>query len=91
MGIRRTEEFRSEAVRIALTSGLSHKQVAADLAIGVYTLGKWITRNNHTDLMSGPHHDKDKELARLRKENKTWSEDRAILKKATAFFASPRV
>ena len=31
MGIGRTEEFRSEAVRIALTSGLSHKQVAADL------------------------------------------------------------
>ena len=27
MGIGRTEEFRSEAVRIALTSGLSHKQV----------------------------------------------------------------
>ena len=39
MGIGRTEEFRSEAVRIALTSGLSHKQVAADLGIGLSTLG----------------------------------------------------
>lgn len=37
MGIRRTEEFRSEAVRITLTSGLSQKQVAADLGIGLST------------------------------------------------------
>jgi transposase-like protein len=42
MGIRRTKEFRSEAVRIALTSGLSLKQVSADLGIGLSTLGKWI-------------------------------------------------
>ena len=40
MGIRRTEEFRNEAVRIALTSGLPHKQVADDLVIGLSTLGK---------------------------------------------------
>jgi transposase len=38
--------------------------------------------------MSGPHDDKDKELARLRKENRTLREERDILKKATAFFAS---
>jgi transposase len=88
MGIRRTEEFRSEAVRIALTSGLSHKQVADDLGIGLSTLGKWVTRHKHTELMSGPHNDKDKELARLRKENRTLREERDILKKATAFFAS---
>ena len=87
MGIRRTEEFRSEAVRIALTSGLSQKQVSADLGICVSTLGKWITLHKHTELMSGPDHDKDKELARLRKENKTLREERDILKKATAFFA----
>ena len=54
MGIRRTEEFRSEAVRIALTSGLSHKQVADDLDIGLSTLGKWVTRHKHAELMSGP-------------------------------------
>jgi transposase-like protein len=32
----RTPEFRAEAVRIALTSGLSRKQVAADLGVGVF-------------------------------------------------------
>jgi transposase len=88
MGIRRTEEFRSEAVRIALTSGLSHKQVADDLGIGLSTLGKWVTSHKHTELMSGRHSDKDKELARLRKENRILREERDILKKATAFFAS---
>ena len=88
MGIGRTEEFRSEAVRIALTSGLSHKQVAADLGIGLSTLGKWITSHKHTELLSGPDNDKDKELARLCKENRTLREERDILKKATAFFAS---
>ncbi len=53
MGIRRTEEFRCEAVRIALTSGLSQKQVAADLGIGLSTLGKWISSHKDTELMSG--------------------------------------
>ena len=52
MGIRRTKEFRSEAVRIAFTSGLSLKQVSADLGIGLSTLGKWIGARKHDDLMS---------------------------------------
>ena len=34
MGTKRTEEFRKDAVRIALTSGLTRKQVAGDLGIG---------------------------------------------------------
>ena len=88
MGIRRTEEFRNEAVRIALTSGLPHKQVADDLGIGVSTLGKWVAVRKHDELMSGSHDDKDMELARLRKENRVLREERDILKKATAFFAS---
>ena len=75
MGIRRTEEFRNEAVRIALTSGLSLKQVSDDLGIGLSTLGKWVSARKHDELMSGSHDDKDMELARLRKENKILRED----------------
>ena len=67
MGIRRTEEFRNEAVRIALTSGLSLKQVSDDLGIGLLTLGKWVVALKHDELISGSHDDKDLELARLRK------------------------
>ena len=39
MDIRRTEELRNEAVRIALTSGLSLEQISDDLGIGLSTLG----------------------------------------------------
>lgn len=34
MGTGRTDEFRKDAVRIALTSGLTRKQVADDLGLG---------------------------------------------------------
>ncbi|CUH54117.1 hypothetical protein [Shimia marina] len=33
MGLKRTDEFRQDAVRIALTSGLTRKQVADDLGV----------------------------------------------------------
>ncbi len=69
MGIRRTEEFRNEAVRISLTSGLSQKQVADDLGIGLSTLGKWVAAHKHEELMSGPHNDRDNELAHIRAEH----------------------
>lgn len=85
-----TDEFRSEAVKLALTSGLSRSQVAEDLGIGHSTLGKWITAHKHADLMSGPHDDVQKELRRLRKENRILREERDLLKKATVFFASQK-
>jgi len=88
MGIRRTEEFRNEAVRIALTSGQSQKQIADDLGIGLSTLGKWIAARNHDEQMTGADDGKEREMARLRKENKILREERDILKKATVFFAS---
>jgi hypothetical protein len=37
MGLKRTDEFLKDAVRIALTSGLTRKQVADDLGIGKLT------------------------------------------------------
>jgi transposase len=38
MGRTRTDEFRKDAMRIALTSGLTRKQVADDLGVGMSTL-----------------------------------------------------
>lgn len=35
MGTKRTDAFRADAVRIALTSGLTRKQVASDLGAGL--------------------------------------------------------
>ncbi len=52
MGTARTDEFRKHAVRIALTSGLSRKQIAVDLGVGMSTLNKWITAHRGTDVVS---------------------------------------
>ena len=90
MGTARTDEFRKDAVRIALTSGFSRKQIADDLGIGMSTLNKWITTHGDTDVVSN----EDRELAvendRLRRENRILREERDILKKATQFFASQK-
>ncbi len=43
MGLERTDEFRQDAVRIALTGGLTRMQVADDLGVDMSTLNKWIT------------------------------------------------
>jgi len=80
MGIRRTEEFRNKAARIALTSGLSQNKVTDDLGIGLSTLSKWVAAHKHDELMIGSHDDKELELARLRKENRILREERDILK-----------
>jgi transposase len=52
MGLKRTNEFRKDAVRVALTSGLTRKQVADDLGVGMSTLNKWITAHRDTDVVS---------------------------------------
>lgn len=51
MGLKRTDEFRADAVRIAQTSGLTRKQVDNDLVVGMSTLNKWITAHRDTDVV----------------------------------------
>ena len=87
MGLKRTDEFRQDAVRIALTSELTRKQVADDLGVGVSTLNKWITAHRDTDVVSKEDLSLAKENERLRRENRLLKEEREILKKATQFFA----
>ena len=52
MGRKQSDEFRRDAVRIALTSGLTRKQVDDDLGIGMSTLNKWVTEHRDTDVVS---------------------------------------
>lgn len=76
MGLKRKDEFRADAMRIALT----RKRVASDLGVGVSTLNKWVTTHRDTEVVS----DKDIDLARenelLRRENRILKEERDILK-----------
>ena len=90
MGLKRTDEFRKDAVRIALTSGLTRKQVADDLGIGMSTLNKWITSHRDTDVLSKEDLGLTQENDRLLRENRILKEERDILKKATVFFASQK-
>jgi transposase len=82
-----TEDFRREAVRLTQTSGRTIGQIADDLGIGRSTLTRWKSKYREAELLSGPHDDVEKELARLRKENELLRQERDLLKKATAFFA----
>lgn len=85
-----SEEFKRDAVRIALTSGLTRRQVASDLGMGVSTLNKWIKVAQESEDASLPDSDLVREVERLRKENAVLKQEREILKKATAFFASQK-
>jgi len=78
MGLKRTEEFRQDAVRIGLTSGLTRKQVADDLGIGMSTLNKWITAHRDTELVSKKDLDLAKENDLLRREVRLLREERKI-------------
>ena len=84
MGQTRTDEFRKDAVRIALSSkdqdlirgikfpadGLTRKQIASDLGVGMSTLNKWITAHRDTDVVSVEDRDLARENERRRKENR---------------------
>ena len=75
MGTKRTDEFRQDAVRIALTSGLTRKQVALELGVGLSTLNKWITAHRDTDVVSDKDLDLARENERLRRENRILKEE----------------
>ena len=90
MGTKRTVEFRQEAVRVALTSGLTRKQVASDFGIGFSTLSKWVQQDRRSPEKPTAQSDLERENAELRKENRLLREEREVLKKATIFFAGQK-
>jgi len=52
MGTKRTDELRAGAMRIALTSGPTRKQVASDLGVGLSSLNKRVSAHRDTDVVS---------------------------------------
>ena len=86
-GNRPTPEFRREAVRLALTSGRTWREIAQDLGIGLSTLTRWLGQERDTGEPSEAPVDLHAELKRLRRENAVLKQERDILKKAAAFFA----
>lgn len=86
-GNRPTPEFRREAVRLALTSGRTRREVAGDLGIGLSTLTRWLGQDRDVSEPNEAPVDLHAELKRLRGENSVLKQERDILKKAAAFFA----
>lgn len=81
-----TEDFKQEAVRLTETSGRTISQIAKDLDLGLSTLTRWKRQYREADLLAGPHDDKDKELARLRKENELLRQERDLLKNGSVLW-----
>ncbi len=86
-GNRPTPEFRREAVRLALTSGRTRREIAGDLGIGLATLTRWLSQERDVSEPSEAPINVHAELKRLRRENAVLKQERDILKKAAAFLA----
>src|SRR3954454_20095677 len=81
-------EFRREAVVLLRSSGKSVPHLANELAVSPQSLRNW---SRELDVDAGRSgrltSDEREELRRLRRELRTVTEEREILKKAAAFFA----
>lgn len=72
--------FRHQAVRLALTSGRTRREIAEDLGIGVSTLTRWLGQERDVSEPSEVPVDLHSELKRLRRENAILKQQRDILK-----------
>jgi transposase len=79
-GNRPTPEFRREAVRLALTSGRTRREIAEDLGVGLSTLTRWLSQERDVGEPSEAPVDVHAELKRLRRENAVLKQERDILR-----------
>lgn len=86
------DDFKAQAVRLVLDEGQRVARVARDLDLTETALRDWVKRAqaDRTHGQTGLTTAEREELARLRKENRILREEREILRKAAAFFATER-
>lgn len=84
-------DFKLEVVRLVIEEGRSVTDVARSIGVHANTVHNW--KQHFTDDPDGAFPGKgrmkpeEEELRRLRRENASLKEDRAILKKALAIFS----
>lgn len=86
-----TEEFRKSSAKLAIDSKQSLSIIADELGVHVTTLHGWVKRYYPASSHAKPSNASDsvlEELKQLRKENIRLKQERDILKKAAAYFAS---
>src|SRR6266542_3232588 len=82
-------EFKAEVVELCRRGDRSVGQVARDLDLTETAVREWVRQTDvDAGLREGLSTEERQELARLRRENRVLREERDILKRATAFFAS---
>ena len=87
MGQTFDQEFRDNAVRMALEKKISQKKLADDLGIGKSTLSSWIASYKKGRKIVSGESSEQKEIRRLKRSLEIVTEERDILKKAMAIFS----
>ena len=83
-----SKEFKREAVRLLRTSGRTVPQLAKELGVSQGSLRNWASQHDVDEgKVEGLSSAERDELRRLRRELRTVTEEREILRKAAAFFA----
>jgi len=86
------EQFRREAVELVRKSGRPVSEIAKDLGVTDQSLRNWVKQAAVDEGRAhGLSSEEKEELRRLRRENRILREEREILRKAAAFFATETV
>lgn len=84
-----TQEFKQSSSQLAIDSDQPVAQTARELGISDATLYAWVAKYRTDQRSKSNNQDAtSQELQRLRKENARLKQERDILKKAAAYFAS---
>ena len=91
VGIMEVNPVGNYAVRLVFEQGRSVADVARSLDVHVNTLHGWVRGAKQNGVASSPRRSSEhEEISRLRRELRRVTEERDILKKAAAYFASSR-
>lgn len=86
-----TKEFKEEVCRLALTSSLKKKEIAAKFDIQPYLITNWLKAMKADGREAfrgrGTRKELEEENRKLRKQIEDLKQEKEILKKATAYFA----
>ena len=91
---RYTQEFKSEAINMAVNGDLSLSEVASNLGLNYKTLYNWVKgsmpESSSTQAGKSKIKELESELRALRHDLKRARQEGDILKKAAAYFASQK-